>query len=470
MRKIIFSTTILFSMVFGSCADFTDIQPKGYNLLNRAEDLDLLLNFHYNQGYNLVRTVAISNGMLPYNILTPIPTLFKQEVKTLAYALTFWDETVDRAELTASDGIYQEIYRIVGQIANPILTYAGIATGSQILLNRIKAEAYVLRAWHHYLAVNIFAKAYNPATAATDGGVPYLHETTLMSTPAKKYTVQEVYDFILADLDAALSISELPNEGINTMRMGRSFAYAVKAKALMSMRRYDEALAAARASLAINNHVDNHNNMISTGSFSRPLHSSKEDLFVTTTSASWFAFSNEMIALFDPDAVLFHYMPLSATAWSMYGIPGLRVWDPGFTVATFSGAGITTVDMHLVEAECLLRSAQLLQAKAKIEEIRKNRILTDRYAPSPASTKAELFALLKQVWRSDNFVTFKDLIHLKRWNTETEFAETHTRTLTWDEGGVPVTRTFTLRPDSPLWVYPFPQTATLYNPNLTQNY
>lgn len=48
---------ILFSLCAGllllaGCSDFTEIQPKGKNLLTRVSDLDLLLNYEYNEsGY-----------------------------------------------------------------------------------------------------------------------------------------------------------------------------------------------------------------------------------------------------------------------------------------------------------------------------------------------------------------------------------------------------------------------------------
>ena len=49
-----------------------------------------------------------------------------------------------------------------------------------------------------------------------------------------------------------------------------------------------------------------------------------------------------------------------------------------------------------------------------------------------------------------------------RWNTEDAYKETLRKNLLGQE--------FELRPDSPLWIFPFPQNATNYNPNLTQNY
>jgi hypothetical protein len=165
--------------------------------------------------------------------------------------------------------------------------------------------------------------------------------------------------------------------------------------------------------------------------------------------------------------------------WSVYGMLGMHVWMGEPQEATFSTGGITTVDMHLTVAECLIRSGDLSGAKTVLERIRQNRILTDRYTPSPASSRAEMIALLKQLSRSENFFSFKDFINLKRWNTDPDFAETLVRNISWTVQTTPPTppftgpiesRTYTLSPNSPLWIYPFPQNATSHNPNLTQNF
>lgn len=474
MKKIIFSI-IVFAVAFSGCAKFTDIMPKGKNLLSSVGDLNLLLNTPFNN-FSVCRTTNLTSSIY----YTDINNTFNVPTKTFAYALLFWDESVDRVGLRENCNIYEPIYAVIGQTCNPVISRIDAASGSQIFKDRYKAEALVLRAWFHYLSVNLFAKAYDPATAATDGGVPYSLDTDLMSIPTPKYTVAEVYELILKDLDDAIALNALLDEGVNQQRVGKSFAYAVQARVFLSMRRYNDALIAARNSLAINSIIDNHNNMLVdypvTGvspnpkGWARPTFSSKEDLFnvPAVMYLNWFA--PELLAVFDPNSVLFNYMPTQVNipfagdfGGSYHGMPGEKaVWTLGGTMSEVSGIGLTTVDMHLIEAECLMHTNNLSAAKEKLELIRRYRIITDRYAPSPASSKAEIFALLKQLSRSENWNTMKDFIDLKRWNTESEFAANLYRTML----GV----TYTLTPQSKMWIWPFPQSATNFNHDLTQNY
>jgi len=475
MKKILYTIAIALVGLLASCEKFTALEPKGRNLLSSASDLDLLLNDSYD-GFSVVRTANLTSGIY----FTNIGLLKNEPIKTFNHAIIFWDESIDRAALRPSCNIYEPIYSVIGKTCNPVISRAGVAKGEPLLVNRYKAEAYVLRAWFHYLAVNVFAKAYNPATAATDGGVPYLLETDLISEPRKKYTVAQVYDLILKDLDEAFKLNAMLDEGANTQRVGKSFAHAVHARVLLSMRKFDQALVAARASLAINSTIDNHNNMLVdypvTGvtptpkGWARPRFTSKEDLFNVSSVMVLTWYAPELLAQFDPNSVMYNYMPTQVNipfpgdlGASSHGMPGEKaVWYSGGTRSEVSGAGLTSVDMRLAEAECLLRTGDLGGAKNKLEDIRKNRIITNRYAASPAATKAEIFALLKQLYRSENFNTMKDLIDLKRWNTEPEFAAPLRRTILGE--------TYTLSPQSPLWIYPFPQNATTFNPQLTQNY
>lgn len=475
MKNILYVLAFALVGTLSSCEKFTEIEPKGRNLLSTASDLDLLLNDPYS-GFSVVRTAPLTAGIY----FTNIGLLKKEPIKTFNYAVVFWDESIDRAALRPSCNIYEPIYSVIGKTCNPVIARADGAKGDRLLANRYKAEAYVLRAWFHYLAVNIFAKAYDPATAATDGGVPYVLDTDVISDAAKKYTVAEVYDLILKDLDNAFKLNSLLDEGVNQQRVGKSFAYAVQARVLLSMRQFDQALVAARASLAINSQIDNHNNMLVdypvTGvsptpkGWARPRLSSKEDLFITPSVMYFTWYYPELLSQFDPNSVLYNYMPTQVNipfpgddGGSYFGMPGEKaVWTLSGTSSEVSGAGLTSIDMRLTEAECLMRDDKLTDAKEKLENIRKYRIITDRYVPSTASSKAEIFTLLKQLSRSENFNTMKDLIDLKRWNTEPEFASDLKRTILGE--------TYTLKPNSPLWIYPFPQNATSFNPQLTQNY
>lgn len=95
--------------------------------------------------------------------------------------------------------------------------YAAIAAANQALIyctgpdsanfSAQKGEALVCRAYAHFMLVTLFSKAYNPATAASDPGIPYM--TTVSKNVFTKYsrgTVADVYKQIESDLTTGIPL------------------------------------------------------------------------------------------------------------------------------------------------------------------------------------------------------------------------------------------------------------------------
>lgn len=516
MRTImpkLFALLLLIPLV-GGCSEFTDITPKGQSILNKVEELELLLNDDYMQLQSWEPMYLLNDNIPAQNVIQLI-TRHEEGIPSVESVLLTWDETVDRTSITQDPQqyLYGAFYGIIGRIANPIIANVDNAAGNASKAAQIKAEAYVLRAYFHYLAVNFYAKAYNPATAATDGGVPYMFEDFPINELAEKRSVQEVYDFILADLDAAFALEALPDNPAR-MRVGKAFAHAVKAKVLMAMRDYNGADAAAAASLVINDKLLDHRSdrlaipmpPFDIPFFDRPKFNDEELFYQMSSFTMRYIFSPDLLASFDPNDILLNHGELENNVatyltggvlmnqgGNMTSVAGVQAWFhyvmAGDFKVHYSINSLTTVDMYLTRAECLLRGGEgnIQAAMAILEKLRIRRINTNGYAALPVGTKADAIAALKQVARHENFATSKNFIDMKRWNaSETEWQSTLTKTLTlapqgfmprggnpmngWDPIPPVMTRSYSLRPDSPLWIFPFPQAATNYNPNLTQNY
>ena len=110
--------------------------------------------------------------------------------------------------------------------------------------------------------------------------------------------------------------------------------------------------------------------------------------------------------------------------------------------------------------------------------MRVNRIHPDSYTPFAErgiTDEAEAMALLQDAKWVECIGSFENFFDCKRWNSEEAYRQTITRTIPAadaDFDGVPdgETSVFTLAPDSPLWVFPFPGDAVQHNSSLTQNY
>lgn len=488
MRKL---CTIWVSMVLflGACSDFTEIDPKGKNILKTVEDLNLLLNYEYSlYGGNYV--MNLTGDVYPQ--MTNIPNLLSESPRTLKSIYVAWDESADRVSLTNSDDIYTTLYEICGQVANPVLQNIDDAEGDRMKAEQLKAEALVLRGWCHYLLVNIYAKAFNPETAAEDSGIVYALETDVMEEPNEQLTVAEVYEHVLSDINEAIALGSLPTVP-SDMRIGLPFAYAARAKVLMSMRDYEGAFAAADSCLMLSNVIDDYNDLIvpdamymsGQDEFTRPNLEMEEELFYTPQMFFYEAVTPELWDTFEEGHVFKEYVLTDVKAFgsNANGIASYgALEDLHYLVCLnvyYNPLGLTTVDMYLTKAECFIRNGEIEAAMELLNQIREKRIIRDRYVERTASTTEEAFALMKSISRTENFATLKNFINLKRWNTEETYRETLHKTIGWTgyilDGQQNVTgterREYTaeLTPDSPLWILPFPLNATAFNPNLKQN-
>jgi starch-binding outer membrane protein, SusD/RagB family len=89
--------------------------------------------------------------------------------------------------------------------ANEVLAVIDDLPGDRDRKKAIKGEAFLTRAYGHFMLVNLFAKHYNPETADEDLGIPYVlePETEFIKTYTRN-TVKEVYDLIEDDLEEGL--------------------------------------------------------------------------------------------------------------------------------------------------------------------------------------------------------------------------------------------------------------------------
>ena len=474
MKKFIYTLLCAGTMLFTSCEAFTDIQPKGMNLLSTTTELEMLLNAEMNMTTSEMRIVA---GDVFYGG-THIPTLINQPNKTKASIFATLDDTsMDvLAELTPSDGDYTNWYGCIGKIANPILMQVDAAQGDEKSKNQLKAEALTLRAYCHWLLVNKFAKAYNPATAANDPGIPYLTHDWDISIPTEKLSVQQVYENIIKDLDDAIALNALPNANINRMRMNKGAAYAAKALAHMSMQDWTKAAEAAQNALNVNGSILNYKTsttimqgVVMGGQHPcilRPVLECEEDYFFTYDRELMYALTPETVAYFEPGHVckdkIANYNMMFDNIMDygamVFGLPGYLVSMD--QVSGWNQCGMKTTHMYLILAECAIAEGNIDKAMEMLDKIRVNRIDDAMYAPlkGVVTEEAEAIEYLKRTSHGECIYSIYNFLQKKRWNELPKYKQTWQR--------VVMGQTYSIEPGSPLWIFPFPMNATNNNPNL----
>lgn len=146
--------------------------------------------------------------------------------------------------------------------------YAAIAASNQALeaiqtlgdgpeLRSQKGEALVTRAYSHFMLVNLFSKTYDPATASTDLGIPYVLEPEkVVWKNYERRTVAYVYEQIEKDLVEGLPLINDNNYEVQSYHFTRRAAHAFAVRFYLFKRDYQKVINHAEIAFPSNNFLN----------------------------------------------------------------------------------------------------------------------------------------------------------------------------------------------------------------------
>lgn len=479
MKKIIYSLFVLLTMTTVGCDNYIDITPKGAVTVDSAQ-----------QYYELIATPM--RAYYPSSFILLSDDQWVKESEILGYesisadGINFtFNEKADRTILP-DNNLYENIYSFILR-SNLVIDNVDKGQGSQELKILAKAEARTFRAFDHFLAVNTFAKAYNPETAASDGGVCIMDHYDLEATPVKS-TVAEVYNFIINELEQAVPLLE--EKPVNIYHPNRAFGYALLAKVYLFHRDWAKAQEAAEQSLKLNSQLADYNLINDAGGTARYKNFAKDgnpEVLSYHWMAGWGSgeqvclyhygmISPELKSLFEANDLRYSLFlrdtGTSITSWFDSG-SGAAIWTPAITNLdrfTYMSVGLRTAEVYLIMAEALARQNNLTEAANYVSQLRDKRIKGGNGHVDAPATQVEMVKMIIDERRKELLFGFNRFFDLKRLNIEPEYQKTITRVFPVQNiSEAHPQQTYTLKPDSRLYIIPFPHSARDKNPNLTLN-
>ena len=205
MRKNIFYSMIVLSVLTASCNKFLDRLPDNRTELNTEEKiLGILVSAYPDNLYNM------SAEMSSDNTDDLGSTKHFSEVHEQLYN---WED-VTSAETNEHPGrVWEACYGGIAAANQALQAIDEMGGPNTTVLSAAKGEALLCRAYNHWVLVNMFAMHYN-RQHPEDPGIPYVDkpETELVSSRPRG-TVHEVYDKIIKDIEEGLP---LINESVYT--------------------------------------------------------------------------------------------------------------------------------------------------------------------------------------------------------------------------------------------------------------
>jgi hypothetical protein len=192
----------LSAVVSTGCKKYLDKEPDNRTQVRTADQIAQLLTTAYPQGNYMLFCESMSDnaedkqgGGSGYDA--------QDQINRQSYR--FEEVQVAPDDLDGPNFYWNSCYKAIAA-ANQALEYISQAEDTTIL-NAHKGEALVARAYAHFMLVTLFSKAYNPNTAASDPGIPYVTvPETQIFQQYERGTVAQVYEKIERDLLAGLPL------------------------------------------------------------------------------------------------------------------------------------------------------------------------------------------------------------------------------------------------------------------------
>jgi hypothetical protein len=454
-------------LTVASCEDYTDITPKGSLVVETAAQFHELVSLP-NRGYpiNNFQYLSDDQWMKESNVIGKTPNI---DIINFTF-----DEATDRIPLFTTSSFYNQAYTYINRW-NTIISLVDDSKGDESTKQLAKAEAKIYRAYDHFLLVNTYAKAYDPQTAATDGGICIMDKFDLEAKPSKS-TVAQVYEFIQKDIEDALPY--LQEKPLDIYHPSLAFAYAFKAKVHLFKREIASAQEAAEKSLTYNSQIFDmvaYNKQGGPNVVAVPAANNIEVLsyqYMTGYNEMNFAYSYiispELRTLFGTNDARFNLFFNTTSTTNLDQGSNTAYWATVYTKFFYSTVGMKTTEVYLMLAECYAREDKYSDAVDVLNKLRAKRILSGTVNLTVPATRKETMNLVINERRKELLLGFNRFFDLKRLNTEADYAKTVTRVFPLVNKTV-AQKTYTLQPNSRLYIIPFPLSALQKNPKLTLN-
>ncbi|MEG1187344.1 MAG: RagB/SusD family nutrient uptake outer membrane protein [Bacteroidales bacterium] len=256
-HKYIYIGVVLGGMFgWSGCSDFLDKVPDNRAELSTGNQIRDLMKTSYPAGNISMICELSSDNFIDNNSPDAKGSYFHlasyDRVTDEIYA---WDDIVSGQQQDSPSNLWEESYHSIAACNHALEAIAklepNVEKGS---LDPHKGEALVLRAFNHFVLVNVFAQTYRDGTLSqNDPGIPYVTEPErTVSVQYERQSVAEVYQHIEEDLLAGLPLMDDGLYEIPKYHFNKKAAYAFAARFFLFKRDYDQVIKYATLALTEN--------------------------------------------------------------------------------------------------------------------------------------------------------------------------------------------------------------------------
>lgn len=245
MKRINIYIIALFALMFTSCNDYLDIKPVGKVIPTTYQDYRDVMTYAYemvrtDRSLSTVRGDELQLVYDDWGDYVPYQSIFiwqdiNPDINTLPYA-------------------WLDFYRAILNSNQVIIDGASATDGTQVEIDQLRGEAYMMRAYMHFSIAGLYSDVYNQENL-NKKSIP-LATTIDIWKNYERNTVGEVYDQIFADIESGLKLLNVneQDKGLN-YRFSRVSAYGFAARVYAYAGNWSKAKEYAKLAYDINHNL-----------------------------------------------------------------------------------------------------------------------------------------------------------------------------------------------------------------------
>lgn len=240
MKNILLSALAL-TFALTSCNEWLDVMPDNRAEVDTAEKVEKLLVSAYPENAYIMLTELSSDNVDDYGEDSP----YTERIYTQVYQ---WQE-VTETDNEDPKSVWGSLYGAITN-ANQALVAIEEMGADTPELKASKGEALLCRAYNHFMLASVFCKAYNPATANTDLGIPYMDgPETELNPKYERGTVAEVFAAIDKDLQEGLPLVSDAGYSVPKYHFNEKAAYTFASRFYLNYGDWDKCIEYASKAL-----------------------------------------------------------------------------------------------------------------------------------------------------------------------------------------------------------------------------
>lgn len=239
-NKNIFISALTLVFALTSCNDWLDVMPDNRAEVDTAEKVEKLLVSAYPNISQFILGELSSDNVDDFGSSNPIHERI--------YGQMFRWEDVTETDNEDPKGIWEAHYGGITSANQALVAIEEMGNTPELL--PYKGEALLARAYNHFVLANMFCKPYNPNTASTDLGIPYMDKPeTELNPKYERGTVADVYEKIEKDIENGLALIDDAAYSVPKYHFNQKAAYTFASRYYLFTGNWDKVIECASMAL-----------------------------------------------------------------------------------------------------------------------------------------------------------------------------------------------------------------------------